>query len=125
MMTPLSVRHDYIRYFEGIIKILSNNLYLNKRDFMKKHNLNLSFNTKFDEIPDTTWVRDILKRDYKIEDFFMSGFIHEHHDIERIGDDASWKESKYIAYLSAFSISPLSKTSDFIESWMNYIKTGL
>ncbi len=26
MMTPLSVKHDYIRYFETIIKILSNNL---------------------------------------------------------------------------------------------------
>ncbi|UDM39029.1 KAP family NTPase [Acinetobacter haemolyticus] len=125
MMTPLSVKHDYIRYFETIIKILSNNLYLNKRDFMKKHNLNLSFNTKFDAITDTTWVRDILKWDYKIEDFFMGSFIHEHHNIERIRDDASWKESKYIEYLSAFSISPLSKTSDFIESWMNYIKTGL
>ena len=125
MMTPLSVKHDYIRYFETIIKILSNNLYLNKRDFMKKHNLNLSFDTKFDAITDTTWVRDILKWDYKIEDFFMGSFIHEHHNIERIRDDASWKESKYIEYLSAFSISPLSKTSDFIESWMNYIKTGL
>jgi len=55
----------------------------------------------------------------------MSSFIHEHHNIERIRDDTSWKESKYIEYLSAFSISPLSKTSDFIESWMNYIKTGL
>lgn len=125
MMTPLSVKHDYIRYFETIIKILSNNLYLNKRDFMKKHNLNLSFDTKFDAITDTTWVRDILKWDYKIEDFFMGSFIHEHHNIERIRDDASWKESKYIEYLSAFSISPLSKTSDFIESWINYIKTGL
>lgn len=125
VITPLSVQHDYIRYFEIIIKILSNNLYLNKRDFMKKHNLNLSFDTKFDAITDTTWVRDILKWDYKIEDFFMSSFIHEHHNIERIRDDASWKESKYIEYLSAFSISPLSKTSDFIESWMNYIKTGL
>jgi hypothetical protein len=125
MMTPLSVRHDYVRYFEKIIKILSNNLYLNKRDFMKKHKLNLSFDSKFDAIPDTTWVRDILKWDYKIENFFMSSFIREHRNIERIRDDASWKESKYIEYLSAFSISPLSKTSDFIESWMNYIKTGL
>ena len=124
MMTPLSVQHDYIRYFEIIIKFLSNNLYLNKRDFMKKHNLNLNFDTKFDAITDTTWVRDILKWDYKVEDFFMSSFIHEHHNIERIRDDASWKESKYIEYLSAFSISPLNKTSDFIESWMNYIKTG-
>lgn len=92
---------------------------------MKKHNLNLNFDTKFDAITDTTWVRDILKWDYKVEDFFMSSFIHEHHNIERIRDDASWKESKYIEYLSAFSISPLNKTSDFIESWMNYIKTGL
>ena len=81
MMTPLSVKHDYIRYFETIMKILSHNLYLNKRDFMKKHNLNLSFDTKFDAITDTTWVRDILKWDYKIEDFFMGSFIHEHHNI--------------------------------------------
>ncbi|MDM1285141.1 KAP family P-loop NTPase fold protein [Acinetobacter indicus] len=125
MMTPLSVHHDYIRYLKGVIKILSQYLYSDKRDFMKKHSLTLSLGAKFDTIPDTTWVGDILKWDHQIEDFFITSFIQEYYNIERDRNDDNWREGKYVEYLSTFSIAPLSKSSDFIKSWMNYIKTGL
>ena len=112
---------NYHIYINTVVKKLNTYFCTDKRNFLRRHNLNLSGNNGIDDISEAEWYRLICRYDFNFETTFIDQFLNAYDNAARSED------SEY--YLSMVmrdvAIYEFDHSNNFIKNWQSYILRGL
>ena len=112
---------NYHIYINTVVKKLNTYFCTDKRNFLRRHNLNLSGNNGIDDISEAEWYRLICRYDFNFETTFIDQFLNAYDNAARSED------SEY--YLSMVmrdvAIYEFDHSNNFIKNWQSYIHRGL
>ena len=104
-----------------VVKKINTYFCTDKRNFLRKHNLNVWGNNGVDDISDAEWYRLICHYDLNVESTFIDQLLNAYDTAGRSEDP----EYHLSMILRDVAIYDFDHSNNFIKNWQSYIHRGL
>lgn len=112
---------NYHIYINTVVKKINTYFCTDKRNFLRKHNLNVWGNNGVDDISDAEWYRLICHYDLNVESTFIDQLLNAYDTAGRSEDP----EYHLSMTLRDVAIYDFDHSNNFIKNWQSYIHRGL
>ena len=112
---------NYHIYINTVVKKINTYFCTDKRNFLRKHNLNVWGNNGVDDISDAEWYRLICHYDLNVESTFIDQLLNAYDTAGRSEDP----EYHLSMILRDVAIYDFDHSNNFIKNWQSYIHRGL
>mgnify|MGYP000594307839 CR=1 FL=1 len=112
---------NYHIYINTVVKKINTYFCTDKRNFLRKHNLNVWGNNGVGDISDAEWYRLICHYDLNVESTFIDQLLNAYDTAGRSEDP----EYHLSMTLRDVAIYDFDHSNNFIKNWQSYIHRGL